>query len=364
METNVSRGHMKMRLLAAAVAVLGFTGCNMSKQSAPDLTGPSTLGRSVTLAAAPDRILYDGSSQTTITATVRKADGSIDAGVGLRWEAAVVQVVSGNQTTTVVPVEPFPQTSVTGTNGTATTVVKAPVAPDVMPSGLMFLQIYAVPVGDDAQTLAPGVDAKPRMIQVELVPVTGAGAPNRLPVADFTMTPPASNIGQTVTFDASLSRDEGEICGDRCSYAWEFRYGAPLNLITKSGRIVTQSFPTPGVVNVKLYVTDERSGTGTKETTISINGPTAPVATIVVTPTSPKHNVSAVLDGTSPVGAGATIVSWAWDFGGGVTASGRVITHTFVLADPLVSQAFPVTLTVTDDLGRTSTKVLAVTVVP
>ena len=41
METNVLRGHMKLRLLTTAIAVAGLAGCNLSKQSAPGLTGPS-----------------------------------------------------------------------------------------------------------------------------------------------------------------------------------------------------------------------------------------------------------------------------------------------------------------------------------
>ena len=61
METNVVRGHMKLRLLTTAIAVAGLAGCSLSEQSAPGLTGPSTLGRSVVLIASPDRILYDGS---------------------------------------------------------------------------------------------------------------------------------------------------------------------------------------------------------------------------------------------------------------------------------------------------------------
>jgi PKD repeat protein len=359
METNVSRSYMKLRLLVAAVTVVGLTGCSLSDQSAPGFTGPSTLARSVIVTATPDRILFDGTSQATITADVRKADGSSEAGVAVRWEAAVTQVVNGTQTVTPIPVEPSPQVSTTGSNGRTTTVVRAPVAPDVMPSGMVMLTVWAVPLGDDAAQLAPGIDAKPRSVTVELVPVLGSNSPNRLPVPDFTISPPAANIFQSVTFDASLTRDEGVVCGDRCSYVWEFRYGTPLNLVTKSGRIVSQSFPAPGPVSVKLYVTDERLGTSTKETTISINGPAAPVAAFVVTPNPPTQGVQAVFDASSStVGTGSTIVTYSWDFGdGSPNVTGKVQTHTFAVAQP-----YPVTLTVTDDLGRTSTKTIAVIV--
>ena len=180
METNVSRGHMKLRLLTTAIAIVGLAGCNLSKQSEPGLTGPSTLGRSVVLTASPDRILYDGTSQATITATVRNAAGNTESNVALHWEATVVQIVNGTRSTTSVPVEPFPQVTTTGTNGTATTVVRAPIAPEVMPTGVVMLQVVAIPIGDDASQPAPGVDAKPRFVSIELVPQTGscrAGSP-------------------------------------------------------------------------------------------------------------------------------------------------------------------------------------------
>jgi PKD repeat protein len=348
-----------MRLLAAAVAVVGLSGCNLSKQSAPDLTGPSTLGRSVVLTASPDRILYNGSSQATVTATVRKADGSTDAGVALRWEAAVVQVVNGSQTLTSVPVVPSPQLSTTGPNGTATTVVRAPVAPDVMPAGLVMLQVYAVPIGDDASTLAPGVDAKPRFVTVELVPILGDSAPDRLPVVDFTMSPAAANINETITFDGSLTRDEGVVCGDNCTYLWDFGSDAK----TKNGRIVTQSFPAAGTRTIKLFVTDSRGFTASKTQSITINAPAAPVANFFVIPLAPKIGNAVSFDAsTSTVGIGASIVSYTWDFGeGGATGTGKTTTYTYTNA---VTLSKTVTLTVTDDLGRTSQKSVTLTAVP
>jgi PKD repeat protein len=356
METNVSRGHMKMRILTTAIAVVGLTGC-MSKQSAPNFAGPSTLGRSVILTASPDRILFDGSSQATITATVRKADGSTDANVGLRWEAAVTQIVNGTETVTSIPVEPSPQTSSTGPNGTATTVVRAPIAPDVMPSGQVKLTVWAVPIGDDAAQLAPGIDAKPRSVTVELVPILGASAPDRLPVVDFTISPPVANINQTVTFDGSLTRDEGVVCGDNCTYLWDFGN----NAATKSGRIVTQSFPTAATRTIRLFVTDSRGFSASKTTTLTINAPAAPVASFFVFPTQPRVGQVATFDASaSTTGIGANIVSYTWDFGElGQTATGRTATYSYTVAG-----AKSVTLTVTDDLGRTAQTVASVTVIP
>jgi PKD repeat protein len=357
METNVSRSHLNLRLLTAAIALVGLAGCNLKDQSAPDLTGPSTLGRSVTLTASPDRILYDGSSVVTITATVRNAAGSPEPNVGLHWDAGVVTVSNGTRALTSVPVEAFPQITTTNANGVATTTVRAPIAPDVMPTGVTFLEVAALPIGDDASQLAPGVDAKPRFISVELVPQTGANAPDRLPIPEFTMSPPVANINQTVTLDASLTRDEGVLCGDRCTYTWDF--GA--NAGTKTGRVVTVSFPTAGARTVRLTVTDDKGFSATKTATLTVVAPTVPTASFFVVPTSPRVGQSASFDASaSSVGAGATIVSYTWDFGElGATGTGKTTAFAYTVAG-----AKTVTLTVTDDLGRTAQTTATVTVIP
>jgi len=356
----VSR-YLNVRLLTIAIAAAGVIGCGLDKQEAPGLTGPSTLGQYVEVTASPDRLLYDGASQAVATAIVHGPDGKAMANVSVRWQADVVAVNNGNTTLISVPVEPSPQISATGSNGAASTVVRAPLAPEMMPAGSVMLRVTATPIGNDASQLAPGVDAKPRTALIQLVPLDGSSAPNRLPVPDFTISPPAANFLEAVTFDASLSRDEGVVCGDRCTYKWEFLYSDGF-LVTKRGRVLTYSFPKPGNVTVTLYVSDERGGTAKKSSSILINGPTAPVASFTVTPAAPKVSTQqAVFDASaSTVGSGASIVSYAWDFGdGSAPVSGSVQTHIFTSV-----QTFPVTLTVTDDLGRTSTKTVPITPIP
>jgi PKD repeat protein len=363
METNVVRGLMNLRRLTAVVATLAMAGCNLSKDGAPDLTGPSTLGRSVILSAAPDRILYDGASTTVVTATVRNANGEVEPNVGLRWEADVVSVASGSITLLTIPVEPAPQITTTGANGTATTVVRAPIAPDTMPSTQIMMRVTATPIGDDASQLAPTVDAKPRTVEIELVPLDGELAPNRAPVVDFTISPPSANINQDVTFDASLTRDEGVVCGDNCTYVWDFGSDAK----TKSGRIVTQSFPASGTRTVRLYVTDRRGATSSKTQTLQINAPAAPAANFIVIPLQPKIGSAATFDGSSStVGIGANIVSYTWDFGeDGATGSGKTASYAYTTPGPMnTSKTVNVTLTVTDDLGRSNQKTLSITVIP
>jgi PKD repeat protein len=85
-----------------------------------------------------------------------------------------------------------------------------------------------------------------------------------------------------------------------------------------------------------------------------------PTANFTINPATVALNDAVVFDGSgSLAGAGATqIVSYDWTFGDGASANGRVVTHAF----RTVGVSNNVTLTVTNDLGLTSslTKVVAV----
>ena len=77
-----------------------------------------------------------------------------------------------------------------------------------------------------------------------------------------------------------------------------------------------------------------------------------------VTPEVPAPGAQAVFDGSaSTVGFGANLVSYVWTFGDGDTAQGAIVTKQFDSAG-----TYPVTLRVTDDLGRIATRTIAVTV--
>lgn len=93
-----------------------------------------------------------------------------------------------------------------------------------------------------------------------------------------------------------------------------------------------------------------------------------PTASFTIAPASPAANAPAQFDASAscagPTGASAscpssagTIVSYAWEFSDGGTASGRVVSHTFSLA-----QTFSVTLTVTNDRGRSASSTQQVSV--
>lgn len=86
-------------------------------------------------------------------------------------------------------------------------------------------------------------------------------------------------------------------------------------------------------------------------------GITPPKAVIQAAPQSQVGQV-VVFDGAASSGQ-FPLVSWNWDFGDGVTASGVVVQHTYANAG-----TFPIRLTVTDQRGQTGTTAGQIHVLP
>ena len=73
----------------AIVLVALTAACTMTKQEAPDLSGPSEFSTSVAVAISPDVLPQDGASQSVITLTARDAQGQPLRNVGLLVEIRV-----------------------------------------------------------------------------------------------------------------------------------------------------------------------------------------------------------------------------------------------------------------------------------
>jgi PKD repeat protein len=251
-----------------------------------------------------------------------------------------------------VLVEPSTQQSTTDGQGRAQMFVTAPAAPAFLPTSTSKLTITARPVGADALATLNA-----RSVEVQLVPPEGTLPINRAPIAAFTMAPVVGTISQSISFDASLTTDEGEPCAALCTYAWDFG-----DYETANGKTASHSYPRPGTYTVTLTVVDNRGGVASTTRSLTITGPTAPVAAFAVSPASPKVNQAAVFNGgTSSVGIGATIETYKWEFGDGSSQTTTVpgVSHTY----GAVGTYFAL-LTVTDNFGRTSIATATVTVVP
>lgn len=324
------------RLMAGALVAVSAFGCGLEKQTAPPLTGPSEFFLSVTLTANPDTLVQDGSSQAVISAVARNAAGEPVPNLTLNWQG-----FSSN--TTLVPNVTFTeQTSVTDSAGRATTGLVSPPAPASVPPTDVTITVVASPVGADFAS------STPRQVVVRLKAPDGTPPANNSPVVDFTFSPAAPNVGQTVRFDGSITTDEGTACAN-CTFEWNFG-----DFTSGSGVTASHAYTTGGTFNVTLTVTDDRGGVGSRTRAVAVSAPAAPVANIVVSPTQPTAGNAVNFDGGgSTVGAGASIVEYSWTFGDGspvVTTASAQTSHTF--ATPAT---YVVRLTVRDNLGRTAT---------
>jgi len=78
------------------------------------------------------------------------------------------------------------------------------------------------------------------------------------PVASFTYTPDRPIVGETVTFDATLSTPDG---GTIVSYMWDFGDGTPV--VSETDPITIHKYTMAGTYNVTLTVTDDDGLTDT-----------------------------------------------------------------------------------------------------
>ena len=146
-------------------------------------------------------------------------------------------------------------------------------------------------------------------------------------------------------------------------YAWNFGDSS-----TGTGVTTSHTFATAGVYNVVLTVTDNQADTATTSSQVTVTrGPTASF-TASPSPT-PQGSLTIVDAAASTASDGATITSYAWNFGdttgtttcpggaGCVVATPWILSHTYAAA-----ASYTITLTVTDSLGQSATTTQTLTV--
>ncbi len=177
-----------------------------------------------------------------------------------------------------------------------------------------------------------------------------SGGGSSTPVASFTFSPSSPTAGQSVSFNASGSTDTGATI---TGYAWTFGDGS-----TGSGVTASHPYSAAGTYTVRLTVTDSlgHSSSTTHSVTVA-SGSSNPVASFTFSPSSPTVKRSVSFNASGSTDTGATITGYAWTFGDGSTGSGRTVSHLYSSAG-----TYSVTLTVTDRLGHTASKTLAITV--
>ena len=321
---------MKHRISTACTALLvavTLAGCNLKKQEAPDLAGPSEFATSVVVSITPDILTQDGASQSVITITAHDANGQPLRNLPVRVEIRVNGTVEDFGSLSA-------RTVVTGSDGRATLVYTAPPSPSPAVDNFTVVEIVATPIGSDFN------NSQTRSASVRLVPPGIVIPPDGLRPA-FTFTPTSPTDHQPVLFDASLS--QSPVNNPIVSYSWNFGDGD-----TASGKTVTHEFDDAGTFVVRLTVTDGFGRTASTSQTISVDAGNSPTAAFVFSPTNPIPGTTVFFNAlASRAAPGRRIVSYAWDFGDGGTGTGAQTSHLY----PVLG-TFTVTLVVTDDAGR------------
>jgi PKD repeat protein len=328
-----------MAMAAAAVALAG--ACTLKGQDAPQLTGPSELGKSVAISVTPDVLPQDGASQSFVVVTVRDANSQPIRNTTLRTEIRVGGTPVDFGTLSARSV-------VTGSDGRASLVYTAPPSPAVSSDPFILVDIVITPMGSDFNNTATNSAA------IRLVPQGTVIPPNALK-ADFTMSPTSPADHQTVLFDASLSTPSSAIT----EYRWDFGDGE-----RDSGRFVDHDYEFAGTYVVRLTVSDGFGNSASVSKSLTVSGTTAkPIANAVALPNPAKVNTTVTFDAAaSRTSPDARIEKYTWDFGDGTftTTSGPTTTKVFTTAGNKTVKLF-----VTDSAGRVSDVIsIAVTVNP
>lgn len=311
-------------VLAAAIAA----SCTMKKQEAPPLTGPAEFGTSVNISVTPDVLQQDGASQAVVTVAVRNANGQPLANQPLRAEILYNGIVADFGSLSAKSI-------VSGADGRATLVYTAPANASGVESRI---DIAVTPIGS---SFGENVT---RTATIRLVP-TGVVVPPSGLTAAFTFSPQAPVQGQAVLFNGRTSTSPAN--NPIAQYTWNFGDGG-----SGSGSEATHVFSGPGTYFVRLTVTDAAGRSASTTQSVVVTQGTAPTAQFTFSPTDPTVNQVVHFNAAASTAApGRRIVSYRWDYGDGSSDNGMQVAHVFTAA-----RTYTVTLTVTDDIGRTGTR--------
>jgi PKD repeat protein len=179
------------------------------------------------------------------------------------------------------------------------------------------------------------------------VVATSAGGGTPAPVAAFTVSPASGDAPLSVTFtDAST--------GSPSTYAWDYENDGTVDSTAQNPP--DHVYGAPGTYTAVLSVSNGLV-TSTATRTITVTAPAGPVANFTATPMSGTAPLTVSFTDLST----GTIVDWSWDLDGDGTPDTTVQNPP---ARTYAAGSWNVTLTVTDDLGATSTITQTIVVTP
>ena len=263
--------------------------------------------------------------------------------------------------TKTITVTPPPNQSPTGNVSASTAVGNAPLLVQLSSAGSNdpdgAITGYSWNLGNGSTSTSPNPSAIYNTAGVYTVQLTVTDNQGATSVRSQTITVNPANVAPTaviaanrfngpsplaVSFNGAGSSDPD---GSIVSYAWNFGNGQ-----TATGPLASATF-AQGSYTVRLTVTDNR-GTSRFTTVTIVAGATnvQPIAVVSALPTSGPAPLLVTLSGAGSSDPDGSIVSYAWDFGDGTSATGQVVQKSYTIFG-----TYTATLTVTDNRGSTRT---------
>jgi len=181
------------------------------------------------------------------------------------------------------------------------------------------------------------------------------------PLASIAFSPTGPVAGQTISFNASGSRDF-DLDGSIVAYAWDFDRDGEVD---SSDVATVWTFETAGTYEILLAVTDNGGFIDTAIAQIRVGEPEVvavnvpPYADATVTPDAATVGAPMTFDASASFDADGMITAYTWDFAddGTIESADERVVWTYSEAG-----TYAVRLTVTDDRTATDTIVLTVVV--
>jgi PKD repeat protein len=212
--------------------------------------------------------------------------------------------------------------------------------------GTYYISITGVGSGDPVTT---GYSNYASIGQYYLTGTINGTGVNNPPVAVISATPASGGIPLAVQFSSTGSSDPE---GTALTYLWNFGDNTTSSVANPS-----KTYALPGTYTATLTVKDASGLSNMKSITISaINQ--SPVASFTISGTSYDIPATVNVDASASSDPDGTIVSYLWNFGDGTTATGVTASHTYATPG-----SFPISLTVVDNNGASTTKTVSVTTV-